>query len=118
MDYLWIILFLYLAGKLGQLYHYRNIRKIDKTELLQRMKDKRTIILDVRTNEEYTKKKIPHSILMPIQRLRKDIAKKIPDKTMDIVVYCHSGSRSKRAARILYDMGYRNIKNFGKLEKW
>lgn len=80
--------------------------------------DKDIILVDVRTPEEYRKKRIPGSILLPDYEIRSRAAEVIPDKEAKIVVYCRSGRRSAQAARVLKDMGYSNVYDLGGIIDW
>jgi rhodanese-related sulfurtransferase len=66
------------------------------------------ILLDVRTPEEYRAAHLPGSTSLPLNRLPcriKSVA--APEKTL--LLYCSSGARSRTAAQILRQMGYRHI---------
>ena len=76
------------------------------------------IILDVRTPEEYEDGHIEGALLIPDYDLKNLADSKLPDKDEKILVYCRSGSRSKAAAKVLVDMGYTNIHDFGGIINW
>lgn len=67
---------------------------------------KDVIIVDVRTPGEYSKGRIPNSINIPLDELPSTIAKKIPNTSSVLYVYCMSGSRSAAAVNELLKMGY------------
>lgn len=75
-------------------------------------------VLDVRTKEEYDKKHIPHSILIPYDELYQKAETELKDKEQLILVYCQSGHRSSAAIEILSDLGYKNAKDFGGIHDW
>lgn len=61
-----------------------------------------SVLLDVRTREEFIDGHVPGSVNLPLERLMEiDIPKETP-----IFVYCHSGSRSGQAAMWLNRQGY------------
>ena len=70
------------------------------------------VLLDVRTSQEYREGHIPGSVNIPLQSIAKG---EVPSDNKDaqILVYCHSGSRSRRAVSILKSMGYSKAKNIG-----
>ena len=70
------------------------------------------ILLDVRTNEEYTGGHIDGSKNLPLQEIE-SIESVITDKTTPIFVHCRSGVRSAKAVTILKDMGYTNVTDIG-----
>jgi len=74
--------------------------------------DPDALLLDVRTAQEYAQGHIPGSRNIPLQHL--DSAGEIAqNKNTPIYVYCQSGSRSRLAAGLLQQMGYRTVKNLG-----
>ena len=95
---------------------YRHI----SSEEAQRMMQEETnyIILDVRTQKEYSEGHIPKAICIPNETIEKTPPKDLPDKKQMILVYCRSGRRSKEAAHKLTDMGYSNIVEFGGIIDW
>jgi len=75
------------------------------------------IMLDVRTAEEYAQGHIKGAILIPVQVLETRLAE-VP-KNKQVYVYCHSGTRSARAATMLAKHGFSNIENVvGGIEAW
>ncbi|MEJ5283733.1 MAG: CoA-disulfide reductase [Brevinematia bacterium] len=69
----------------------------------------KTILLDVRTEEEVKHGTIKGAINIPVDDLRNRL-KEIP-KDKDIVVFCRVGLRGYIAARILLANGYKNVRN-------
>ena len=76
------------------------------------------IILDVRTQEEYDQGHIPGAILIPDTEIKAKAEDVLTDKEQMILVYCRSGRRSKLAAETLVELGYTNIKEFGRIIDW
>lgn len=76
------------------------------------------IVLDVRTPEEYDEEHIEGALLIPDYDLKNLADSKLPDKDEKILVYCRSGNRSKSAAKVLVDMGYTNVHDFGGIMNW
>ena len=62
------------------------------------------VILDVRREDEYAAGHIPGAICIPNETIYKDRPEELPDLDQVILVYCRSGNRSKRAARMLYEI--------------
>lgn len=80
--------------------------------------DKDVVLVDVRTPEEHQQKRIPGSILLPDYEIRDRAGEVLPDKDAKIVVYCRSGRRSAEAAKVLREMGYRNVHDLGGIIDW
>ncbi len=70
------------------------------------------VLLDVRSDQEYRQGHIPGSMNIPLQSLGK-VQSIIDDRDTPIFVHCLSGGRSRQAAAMLLQMGYRNVKNIG-----
>ena len=70
------------------------------------------LLLDVRTPDEYREGHIPGSVNIPLQSIAMGRTPS-DNKSKQIYVYCHSGSRSRQAVSMLKSMGYSNAKNIG-----
>jgi len=66
-------------------------------------------LLDVREKEEYREGHLPGAVSVPRGFLEMQIEEKVPDRDAEIIAYCQGGTRSLIAAKILKDMGYRNV---------
>jgi len=67
--------------------------------------------VDVRTVEEYKQGHVPGAINIPVQVLA-DRLNEVP-KDKQVYVYCESGVRSAKAAKLLATSGFTNIENMG-----
>ncbi|GAB6156675.1 rhodanese-like domain-containing protein [Desulfosporosinus burensis] len=93
--------------------------RIDPAEAKKRLdKEKGIILLDVRTREEYIENHIPKSTLIPLNVLRMEASKKLPDKQATIFLYCRSGNRSRTAGKMLLKQGYTNVFDLGGIIRW
>ena len=92
--------------------------KITAEEAKEIIDTQEVIILDVRTQEEFKEKHIEGALLIPDYELANVAKSKLPDKNKKILVYCRSGNRSKSAARLLIDMGYTDVSDFGGIINW
>lgn len=92
--------------------------KITAEEAKEMIDTQEVIILDVRTQEEFKEKHIEGALLIPDYELANVAKSKLPDKNKKILVYCRSGNRSKSAARLLIDMGYTEVYDFGGIINW
>lgn len=80
--------------------------------------EKGIVLLDVRTLAENTEKRIPGSVLIPVEVIKTQAPDVLPDKNAAIFVYCRSGNRSAIAAQALADMSYTNVFNLGGINNW
>lgn len=87
----------------------------------QQLKEKldggaRIVLLDVREPDERAIADIGGT-LMPVRTLPKRYGEL--DTANEIVVYCHTGSRSQRVVEFLYEKGFSNVKNLiGGIDAW
>lgn len=78
---------------------------------------KDAILLDVRSEQEYSEGHIPNSRNIPLQELDA-VSESIKDKSSPIFTYCYSGSRSSQAQGILKSLGYINVTNIGGISSY
>jgi phage shock protein E len=89
-------------------------KNLNSMEFKAKATDTQTILLDVRTPEEYAA-----GHLLGAQNLNinaPDFKEKVGqlDKKKTILVYCAAGGRSAKASQILMDMGYNAVCNLQK----
>ena len=96
-----------LSGKLK-----KNVRSIDEITFSELEKIKsNTLLIDVRSVQEYNEGHLTRAINIPIYNLKEDVYKHIKDRNSNIVLYCQTGSRSKKASKILKEIGFNNVYN-------
>ncbi|RHJ92611.1 CoA-disulfide reductase [Parabacteroides bouchesdurhonensis] len=87
--------------------HWRDIANIDKE----------TLLIDVRTRDEYNLGSLPGAINIPVDELREHLPESPKDKP--IIVSCAVGLRGYLAYRILIQNGYTNVRNLsGGYKTW
>ncbi len=69
----------------------------------------KSLLLDVRTKEEFEAGTIPGAVNMPLDSLREELGSLPKDKEID--VFCQIGLRGYIASRILLQSGFENVKN-------
>ena len=80
--------------------------------------EKDYVIIDARTEEEFSEGHIENAILIPEYEIADRAKKELPNKEQLILVYCRSGRRSKIASDELVKLGYTNVKEFGGIIDW
>ena len=61
----------------------------------------------------------PGAELIPLSILAPEAPRRLPDKDAPILVYCHHGLRSQRAAIMLRQMGYEKAQSMvGGIDAW
>lgn len=89
-----------------------NINNISYTKMQQILKeDVNTIILDVRSAQEYNEGHITGAINIPEYEIVTKANNILQNKSTKIIVYCASGSRSKKAVKTLKKLDYENLYN-------
>jgi len=74
-------------------------------------------LVDVRTPEEFAAGHVPGAVNIPVQELDRRMGE-LESRDQPVVLYCASGVRSGRAARILKDAGYSTVHNLGPMSRW
>jgi rhodanese-related sulfurtransferase len=80
--------------------------------------EEKFILLDVRQPEEFAEGHITGAVLLLVDEVEEKAASLLPDKNVQILIYCHSGMRASNAAILLDSMGYTNVFNFGGIVNW
>ena len=75
-----------------------------------------SVMIDVRTDEEWRAGYIEGAIHIPLSEIKKNIENYEISKDEEILLYCRSGNRSGRAKVILDELGYTNTTNIGGIE--
>ena len=75
-----------------------------------------SLMIDVRTDEEWNAGHIEGAIHIPLSEIKKNIENYEISKDEEILLYCRSGNRSGRAKMILDELGYTNTTNIGGIE--
>jgi len=95
---------------------YQRISAEEAKQMMQNTDN--SILLDVRTTEEFEEQHIKGAILIPDYEIGSRAAAELPDKNALILIYCRSGRRSANVARELIKMGYTNVYDFGGIIDW
>lgn len=76
-----------------------------------------TVILDVRTPQEYDEGHLEGARLLDFNS--GEVAAAIPqlDPDSEYLVYCRSGNRSAQAIQLMEDAGFEDVTNLGSLEE-
>ena len=84
--------------------------QINSSEI-EKMVKEGAILVDVRSKQEYDEGHIKDAICLPVYDIKRKYNEILPNKTKTIIVYCSSGQRSKRAQKILKELGYEKVYN-------
>lgn len=78
------------------------------------------VLLDSREKQEFETSHLKNAIFVGYDFFNLDsVTKQLPDKNIEIIVYCSLGIRSEDIAEKLEKAGYQNIKNlYGGIFEW
>lgn len=71
--------------------------------------DKEMLLIDVRSPQEYKESHLEGAINLPLYDIEEKAREQIKKKDTPMIIYCQSGSRSRRAMQILRQEGYENL---------
>jgi phage shock protein E len=74
-------------------------------------------LVDVRSPEEFAAEHLDGAINIPVGELDGRM-KELEPKDQPVVVYCHSGIRSARAANKLAAAGFTTVADLGGMDNW
>ena len=81
-----------------------------------------SVLLDVRTEEEYGIEHAAGAVLLPQEDLETmdegDILDVLPDLDAPVLLYCRTGRRAALASVKLEELGYTRLYNLGGLNGW
>ena len=93
-------------------------RLISADEDLELIGQEHVHLIDVRNPDELADGYIEGMVNIRLNDLDSEIEQEVPDKDDVIIVYCASGNRSAKAARMLCNAGYRSVFDLGGLNSW
>ena len=94
------------------------VRQVGLTEALD-LAARGYRIVDVREPVEWNAGHVPGATLVPLADLPTRFEDEIPDRATPILLHCHSGARSARAAAYLAQRGYTDLANMAfVIDQW
>ncbi len=77
------------------------------------------VLIDVRDADELARARIEGARWIPLPELESRIGELLPERERALVVHCHHGGRSEKAARLLLSRGFPRVENLeGGIEAW
>ena len=114
---------LMIALVIGGLFMFMQSGNANQTMKYEELQNKLNaqenfVLLDVRTQEEFDAGHIAGAILLPYDEINLKAATVLPEKEKEIVLYCRSGRRSAIAKKALLELGYKDVEDFGGINRW
>ena len=76
-------------------------------------------LIDCRDRDEWEITRLPGAQLIPLAQLSNEARTQLTDLNQRILIYCHYGDRSVRAAQWLRDLGYTKAQSIaGGIDAW
>lgn len=104
-----LIAALLVAGAFGCGERPGSVRELDPEQLGARLEADSTLLLDVRTPEEFAAGHVPGAVNVPVRELEARLAELRPWQGREVIAYCQSGRRAGHALRILERAGFRRL---------
>ena len=97
---------------------YKDISSREAREMLNSQKEG-LLLLDVRTEREYSAGHLKNSKLIPIQVLADRLEEIDKYRDKEIIIYCAVGGRSSKASSLLMKNGFKKVYNMnGGIKAW
>jgi rhodanese-related sulfurtransferase len=116
----WLVFLLLIVGV--SLFLFENetaLPSITAEDVQKKIAAKENILLlDVRTEEEFSEGHLANATLIPLQELNERTNELEQFKEKEIIVYCRSGNRSKTATTLLKTKGFRAMNMEGGIRQW
>ena len=88
---------------------FNRIEQVPSHEWSSWLKRHDATLLDVRNPDEWAAGTLPGAVKISLDRLGTSLTEL--DTSSAVLVVCHSGGRSQRAARLLHDRGFAKVAN-------
>ena len=85
------------------------VREVDVDEALRKLESGKAKLIDVREESEWEAGHARGAEHMGKGVIERDIEQRVPDKTVELILYCGGGFRSALSADNLQKMGYTNV---------
>lgn len=109
-----------LPVAVASLWPNENTEEVAPEEILARIEaGTAPVLLDVRSREEFASGHVPGALNIPHDELAQRLGEIEGDRSQEVVVYCERGPRASRAADVLEDAGFREVRHLeGNMSAW
>ncbi|MGK9047566.1 rhodanese-like domain-containing protein [Stutzerimonas chloritidismutans] len=87
--------------------------EVDQSTALKMLQRADTVLIDVRTADEFAEGSLPGAVRIETPDIAKRIGTLAPEKDTPVVLYCRSGRRASEAQDVLEKLGYTQVINAG-----
>jgi rhodanese-related sulfurtransferase len=119
VNIVYVILAIIVVFVIVTKFNNRGIKHMNVENAQELVKDLAVTILDVRSPEEFAQGHLQKARLIPVGEIADRIGELSLLKDKKILVYCHAGTRSAAASRILMKNGFTIVENLdGGITAW
>jgi phage shock protein E len=86
-----------------------------KCDELRRMVERDGVLIDVRSNYEFSQGALKHAVNVPIESI--PYYAEQMDRNKPVMLYCLSGARADMVKRFLESIGFDNVHNLGGIRR-
>ncbi len=92
---------------------------ISPQQAAQMQSEQKAVIIDVRENDEWNAGHIAGAIHIPLSEIKNRVSELATYQNSPVITQCRSGARSAKAADILKNAGFNDVRNMeGGLNAW
>lgn len=91
--------------------------KLTAELITSEVKDKKAVLIDVRTEQEYAAEHAEGAINIPLASIQSNVFPEV-SRSGNIYLYCRSGARAASATTLLKQAGFINVTNITSLDSW
>ena len=102
---------LYALFAFGQYYTYSGVQLLSSKEAKNKIKKDNALVIDVRTQTEWNIGHFKNAKHLPTSNIDEKNTNRIlgKNKQRNVIVYCNTGQRARRAAELFKSYGYENV---------
>jgi len=102
---------LYAIFAFGQYYTYSGAQLLSSKEAKNKIKKDNALVIDVRTQTEWNLGHLKNAKHLPTSNIDEKNTNRVlgKNKQRDVIVYCNTGQRARRAAELFKSYGYINV---------
>ena len=107
-----LLVFLVIAAVLVVIFRLKAAPGLSAEAARERLREG-ALLIDVRTVAEFQAGHLTNAVNIPLDQVKAELPRRVPDKSAVVLLHCQSGQRSGRAQGVLRELGYTNAFNIG-----
>ena len=111
-----LLVFLVIAAVLVVIFRLKAAPGLSAEAARERLREG-ALLIDVRTVAEFQAGHLTNAVNIPLDQVKAELPRRVPDKSAVVLLHCQSGQRSGQAQAQLQAMGYTNAFNLGSYDR-